>query len=112
MDNGMQHEMVVCETYSTGAQEWYCPVCGRRYILQWPPAYSKIVLEVGDEMAIHIGGSGGLQMGSAEVRSSQESSPSSQEQSFTHPENENISVEVDEDDPYLSPFSDWLNSKT
>lgn len=109
MDNGVQHEMVVTETFATGAQEWYCPVCGRRYILQWPPAYSKIVLEAGDETVVHVGGTGGVQMGGGELRPAQSSTHSSTENPVNHPENENLKIDVD--DPYLSPFSDWLSDQ-
>ena len=110
MDNGMQHEMVICETYPTGAQEWYCPSCGRRYILQWPPAYSKIVLEVGDEMVIHVGGTGGVQMGSMQMREEQEDRLP-RETTPRHLEEENSGDQVDPEDPTLSPFSDWLNGQ-
>jgi hypothetical protein len=37
-------------------------MCGRRFLLSWPPAYEKIVLEAGDEYATHTGGKGGLRM--------------------------------------------------
>lgn len=110
MNNDMQHEMVISEIYPTGAQEWYCPSCGRRYILQWPPAYSKIVLEVGDEMVIHVGGTSGVQMGSIDMREEQEDRmPRSPKPHRL--EDENIGVQIDPDDPDLSPFSDWLNGQ-
>jgi hypothetical protein len=31
-------------------------------MMQWPPNYKKIILEAGDEYAVHSGGKGGLQM--------------------------------------------------
>lgn len=58
-----QHQMQLEKTHSSGAEEWYCPTCGRRFLLHWPPNYEKIVLEAGDEYAIHSGGKGGLQIG-------------------------------------------------
>jgi len=36
--------------------------------MQWPPDYKKIMLEVGDEQAIHSGGKDGLHVGSVEAR--------------------------------------------
>ena len=57
-----QHEMQLETTHSSGAEEWFCPRCGRRFLLYWPPAYQKIILEAGDEYAIHSGGKGGVQM--------------------------------------------------
>jgi len=56
------HEMRLDKTHSSGADEWYCPTCGRRLLMYWPPAYRRVVLNAGDEQAIHSGGKGDLQM--------------------------------------------------
>ena len=61
------HTMVHAQTYASGAEEWHCPTCGRRMIMQWPPKYKRIVLEPGDELAAHAGGKGGLQVGAAQI---------------------------------------------
>ncbi len=62
-----QHEMHLEKTHPSGAEEWVCPTCRRRFLLQWPPAYKKIVLEAGDEEALHLGGKGGLNIGPTTV---------------------------------------------
>jgi hypothetical protein len=62
-----QHEMQLEKIHTSGAEEWYCPQCGRRFLLSWPPAYERVILEPGDEYATHIGGKGGLRIGSSEV---------------------------------------------
>jgi hypothetical protein len=62
-----QHEMQIERSHPSGAEEWYCPTCGRRFLMQWPPAYSKIILQPGDEYAIHTGGKGGLSMGTPTI---------------------------------------------
>jgi hypothetical protein len=49
------HEMVHQGTDATGMEEWRCPVCGRHFIVRWPPAYERLVLAEGDENATHIG---------------------------------------------------------
>jgi hypothetical protein len=67
------HSMELERTYSSGAEEWYCPTCGRRMIMQWPPKYKKIVLEPGDEQAAHSGGKGGLQMGATQIAPAEDS---------------------------------------
>jgi hypothetical protein len=55
-----QHEMQLEQTHPSGAEEWACPICGTRYLLQWPPAYKKVVLETGDEYALHSCSKGDL----------------------------------------------------
>ena len=61
------HEMFLETTHASGAQEWTCPTCGRRFLMQWPPAYKKIVLEPGDEQASHRGFTGELFIDPLEV---------------------------------------------
>ncbi len=60
------HEMVLTGHTESGAEEWHCPLCGRRTILRWPPHYERVVLVPGDETATHVGGKGGLRMGGVE----------------------------------------------
>ena len=94
--NQQQHEMVLEKTHVSGEEEWYCPSCGRRMLINWEPEFKRTILEAGDNYAGHTGGKGGLQMQplkpmAADPRSSrQESKP------------------VD-DDPRLLPWSAWLN---
>ena len=66
------HEMQLETTHSSGAEEWYCPTCGRRFLLNMPPDYRKIILNAGDEYAIHSGSKGGLKMGAIQVGKSEE----------------------------------------
>lgn len=67
-----QHEMQLDKTHPSGAEEWFCPTCGRRLLMRWPPNYNKLVLEAGDEFAIHSGGKGGLRLGLPQVREAEE----------------------------------------
>ncbi len=69
-----QHQMELVETHDTGAEEWHCPQCQRRFVVQWPPQYKKIILEAGDEYAIHGGGKGGIIMQSPEITASTDDS--------------------------------------
>lgn len=48
-----KHDMKLVQVHTSGAEEWHCPICSRRFIIQWPPNYQKIVLEAGDEYAFH-----------------------------------------------------------
>jgi hypothetical protein len=61
--------MVLNGSTVSGDEEWVCPTCGRRLLLRWPPDYEKLVLEHGDDTAIHVGGKGGLQAGEVAVPS-------------------------------------------
>lgn len=67
MSDMSQHEMYLASTHPSGEEEWHCPTCGRRFLLRWPPAYQKTVLEPGDEYAIHSGNKGDLRMGGLDV---------------------------------------------
>jgi len=62
-----QHTMQLETTHPSGAEEWFCPTCERRFLMQWPPEYKKIILVPGDEQVVHTGGKGGLHVGAAEV---------------------------------------------
>jgi hypothetical protein len=66
MVDGPRHEMELDRIHPSGAQEWLCPTCGRRFLMQWPPNYKKIVLEPGDTLATHSGGSVNMGMDAAE----------------------------------------------
>ncbi|MER7186469.1 hypothetical protein ABT404_44610 [Streptomyces hyaluromycini] len=61
------HEMQLVNTLASGAEEWFCPSCRRRILMQWPPQYELVVLERGDETVTHAGGKGGLSIVRTEV---------------------------------------------
>jgi hypothetical protein len=63
MLNQEHHQMNLIATHPSGAEEWHCPTCGRRFLMQWPPKYKKLVIESGDEYAIHSGSKGEAQLG-------------------------------------------------
>lgn len=68
MNAQQQHEMFLEKTYQSGEEEWFCPTCGRRMLINWEPAFKKNILEVGDDYASHRGGKGGLRIGSMQAR--------------------------------------------
>ena len=72
MNESQKHEMILEKTHPSGAEEWNCPTCGRRFLLNMPPEYRKIILNAGDEFAIHSGSKGGLRMGSIQISSPDE----------------------------------------
>ena len=65
-----QHEMELEKTHPSGAEEWFCPICGRRTIMQWLPEDEKLdlqVLEPGDLHVSHVGSKDGLRINKVEV---------------------------------------------
>lgn len=50
-----KHEMILEKTYSSGAEEWNCPTCGRRMLINWNPKFKRTVLEAGNPEATHSG---------------------------------------------------------
>jgi hypothetical protein len=100
-----QHTMVIARELEDGTQEWVCPTCGRRILMQWPPHYKRTVLESGDENASHSGAMGGLHMGQAEI------APVEQEETLPA-ESLDLPVDaLDESDPYLMPWIEWLDTQ-
>ena len=51
--NEKYQEMILEKIHVAGVEEWYCPICGRRFLVQWPPAYELIVLSAGDKDIRH-----------------------------------------------------------
>ena len=107
-----QHVMHLSTTHPSGAEEWACSICGRRFLLQWPPTYKKVVLEAGDEYAYHSCAKGdmALEMGSF----SQEQDASSVQGAINipaHPLAENMPDSSDgEPAADLLPWLKWLSN--
>ena len=59
----LHHEMSLETTYPSGAQEWFCPFCARRVILDLEPTLSYLVLDEGDINVTHTGDTGDLRVG-------------------------------------------------
>jgi hypothetical protein len=61
------HEMIHEGTDATGMEEWRCPVCGRHFVVRWPPDYQRLVLAEGDPNASHVGTKGDVGLGGIQV---------------------------------------------
>jgi hypothetical protein len=107
MNQQEHHEMVLETTHSSGAEEWYCPTCGRRFLLQWPPTYKKIVLECGDEEALHSGSKGGLRIGPSIVVT--ETKAAAQEPHHDRGPAPLSDMEQPDDAPLAEELGPWLN---
>ncbi len=66
--NTEHHEMHLEKEHPSGFEEWVCPVCGRKLLMRWPPDYTKVVVEPGNEMATHSAVKGGLELQNAQVK--------------------------------------------
>jgi len=58
MNEQQRHQMILEKTHSSGEEEWHCPACGRRMLINWQPQFKKIVLEAGDDYAMHSASKG------------------------------------------------------
>lgn len=94
--NEQHHEMVLEMTHASGAEEWFCPSCGRRMAITWDP-WKRIVLEQGDMYAAHSGSKGGLRLGSIGFTQGNE---------IEQPPSPETSAE----DTYLAPWVQWLEN--
>jgi hypothetical protein len=65
MSQEVTHQMKISNVHESGAQEWLCLECERRVIIKWSPTFKRIVLEPGDDHAIHTGAYGGIELGKA-----------------------------------------------
>lgn len=98
MEPQEKHSMKIAKTHPSGAEEWVCPTCGRRILMQWPPEYKKVVLEEGDPNAQHQGSKGGVELNSTQISAGQAPSEAPVEPG----------IEVDEE--RLFPYSDFLDN--
>jgi hypothetical protein len=67
MDSEETHEMKRVTSYPSGAEEWSCPDCGRRFIAQWEPKFRRVILNEGHEGIIHVGQAMGLLLQESEI---------------------------------------------
>jgi hypothetical protein len=80
--NEQQHEMVLEKTHASGAEEWFCPICARRFLLRVPPTNDMIVLEPGNRYVSHSGSVGGLRIGLVQIAQQDEESDDVTEESL------------------------------
>jgi len=103
MANAENHQMVLVTTHPSSAEEWYCPTCGFRFIMTWPPNYRRIILEEGDPEAKHSGGKGDVTIGVQVTQMPEENSLSKE-----IPEAKDNSQDSMGDDEHLGPWQQWM----
>jgi hypothetical protein len=91
-----KHEMIFAGTLPSGAEEWSCPICGRRTLIHWEPEFKRTVLEAGDNLAIHSAVKADPPIASLPA----DATGSPAQANRTQPTHE---------DPRLAPWIDWLN---
>lgn len=57
-----RHEMILQGHVDSGAEEWSCPSCGRRMLMRWTPEFDTLLLEHGDDTAVHFGAKGAFRL--------------------------------------------------
>ena len=110
MNEPERHEMQLARTLPGGEEEWYCPTCSRRFLMRWFPKYAKLVLEPGDEFALHSGSKGEmLRLGtyddSAPAEAFAPAADAPPQPSFEAHEHDDAP-----DTSGLQPWRDWLDS--
>jgi hypothetical protein len=55
MSDQEKHEMIFEKKHASGADEWFCPACGRRMLISWEPKFRRTVLAAGDANITHGG---------------------------------------------------------
>jgi len=50
-----RHEMAHTGHVESGAEEWFCSICGRRMLMRWEPESDTLVFEFGGDTAVHYG---------------------------------------------------------
>lgn len=71
MSDSERHEMQLQQRFPSGAQEWLCPACKRRVVIEHGANRVKIItLESGDEHAVHSTSTGGLRVAASQARES------------------------------------------
>lgn len=104
MMNEQTHLMVLKHTHPDGAEEWVCPECGRRILVEWPPAFRKVVLEEGDVNVAHSGSKGGLHLSAQEIF---DPSWDTEEVPANTTENDGeVEIEIDRLDPWVQ----WMDA--
>jgi len=104
MNEPERHEMQLMRTLAGGEEEWFCPTCSRRFLMRWFPKYTKLVLEPGDEHALHSGSKGEmLRLGNYD-----DSAPA--EDTQLQPSFEAHEQDDTLDSSALQPWRDWLDS--
>ena len=93
--NQQLHEMVLEKTHPSGAEEWSCPICGRRMTITWHP-WRKVVLEPGDVFVAHTGSKSSSQTGPFPIMQNSEADSRS-------------TTDSSGEDPYLVPWQKWAN---
>ena len=62
-----RHEMILDGGAEPGAGIRACLSCDRRMLPRWRPDYEKLVLAPGDDIVVHVGGTGGLRVSDVAV---------------------------------------------
>ncbi len=71
-ENDAVHQMTLVRSWPSGADEWYCRVCGYHFVMTIDPYSKTVLVEAPDVSVTHTGSKGGLK---ANVTAEQGSNP-------------------------------------
>ena len=78
-------------------EQWQCPVCGREFLMTWPPNYHRTILKAGEENVVHVGGKSFAEA-----------------ENLLHLELGGASIDTNDaqrNDPRLDVFDEWLKGR-
>lgn len=101
-----QHKMVLAKIHSNGMQEWACPACGRRFLMNLSPNYEQTILEEGNEQITHHCSTIEVaDQGSHLVVSTPDDGP------MNAASQTEFGVSLELETHYLEPFVRWLSNR-
>jgi hypothetical protein len=72
MHTSQPHMLQRSHIHSNGAEEWACPICGRKILIDWQGLHRSAVLIPGDASTSHIGGAGNQRTEASQVIAEQQ----------------------------------------
>lgn len=99
------HLLTLVKTHTDGAEEWICPTCGHRVLIDWNSTARKTVITPGDTTISHVGGCATRQFSPHMLAATGRSSTSPQPAIFVHEELGPIPMTET-----LHPWLRWMQS--
>jgi hypothetical protein len=104
MVSEQRHQMQLEVTHPSGAEEWACPECGRRFIAEWEPRFRRVILKHGQDQVIHVGHGMGFLGTSIDAVAGENATTDSSVQDVWKKYLDTLDLDLDDhNDPSISP---------